>query len=130
MVADSSVNDDTGTVAQRRKEAADHRVSDDIEVNASIVKAFLLRESRRGTKAFEEAASGHGTESVMQQVQLCNPFNFNIRSCKSGSIVKGNFLSDWSYHFVEHLPSYQGKDGEWCFLLLDHHVSRDHPGAM
>ena len=52
-----------------------------------------------------------------------------IRSSTNGSMTKLLFL-DAVLHYIKNLPSDQGADGKYAFLLLDSHVSRWNPQAL
>ena len=52
-----------------------------------------------------------------------------IRSSANGSMTKVLFL-DAVLHFIKNIPSDQGADGKYTFLLLDSHVSRWNPKAL
>ena len=52
-----------------------------------------------------------------------------LRSSKNGSMTKELFL-DAVIHFIKYLPSDQGANGKYIFLLLDSHVSRWNPIAF
>jgi glutamine cyclotransferase len=49
-----------------------------------------------------------------------------IRSSTNGSMTKLLFL-DAVLHYIKNLPSDQGADGKYAFLLLDSHVSGWNP---
>jgi len=68
-------------------------------------------------------------ENYMQGFDPKNPANITVRHSLHGSMVKENFY-DACAHFVKGLPAHQGKEGQWCFLLLDSHVSRWSPNAI
>jgi hypothetical protein len=52
-----------------------------------------------------------------------------IRSSPNGSMTKVLFL-DGILHFIKNIPSDQGANGKYSFLLLDSHVSRWNPMAL
>lgn len=55
-----------------------------------------------------------------------NPLGIAVRVTSNGSMTKEIFF-DACIHFVRNLPPDHGKNGLWCFLLLDSHVSRWNP---
>ena len=62
-------------------------------------------------------------------ISEANPLHITIRTHKSGSMNK-NLFFDSMIHFTKQLPKDQGKDGRFCFLTMDAHVSRWHPKAL
>ena len=52
-----------------------------------------------------------------------------VRTSSNGSMTKELFL-DLVLHLIKHLPTNQGADGMYSFLLLDNHVSRWNPKAL
>ena len=81
---------------------------DDINLPPAIVQAILE------------------TGSTPEEI---NPMGLGMRTTKSGSILKTNFL-DYIIHFVAQLPAGQGPSGETVFLIMDYHGSRANPAAV
>ena len=82
--------------------------NDDINLPPTIVQAIL--------------ETGSSPEEI-------NPMGLGIRSTKSGSILKANFL-DYIIHFVTQLSAGQGPTGEITFLIMDYHGSHANPAAV
>jgi len=58
-----------------------------------------------------------------------NVYGYNVRVSPSGSMLQ-RLMYDAAIHFVDHLPSNQGKGGEGVFWFLDFHGSRLNPLAL
>jgi hypothetical protein len=94
------------------------------------------REQQDGRTPLQKRLSLYEEQETVQFDNNCTvgftegkALGVTVRTSSNGSMTKELFL-DLVLHLIKHLPSNQGADGMYSFLLLDNHVSRWNPKAL